>query len=222
MDAYQCQRRCSQAPGPPGTVGPSARLCSGCHWNTELSCHRRCGRGPSRADWQLLPSCSSLMQGPHRVAPEWTHTHTHISIHNALWWLLPFIRKKEAVTTPPPPVGVSQCCFCTIKFRWKPLTADRFKYPSPYQKRRRRLHSSASSWCSRYTQKPFLSATRRQTNIHHNGVEVPCYKASRCVLRMLHFIYYVMSLIRVNVTSSWRWPTCMQSSKRVISLFWNK
>lgn len=155
VDAYQCQRQCSQAPGPPGTAGPSARLCSGYHWNTELSFHRRCGRGLSRAGWQPLPSCLSLMQGPHRVAPEWTHTHTHISIHHALWWLLHFIRKKEAVTTPP--VGVSQWCFCTIKFRWKPLIAERFEYPSPNQKRIQRLHSSASSWCSRWTRKPFLS-----------------------------------------------------------------
>lgn len=56
-DTHQCQPRCSLEAAPAGTVALSARLCSGCHWNMERSCHRHCAHGPSPVDWQPPPSC---------------------------------------------------------------------------------------------------------------------------------------------------------------------
>lgn len=127
-DAHRYRRQCSQVPCPARTVGPSARLCSGCHWNMEQSCHRRCGRGLSRADWQPLPSYLSLMQGPYRAAPARTHTFPRWrSKDKAIKWLLHFIREKEAVTTPwwEDYRGSS----AQIEFSRKPSTPDRFNYP---------------------------------------------------------------------------------------------
>lgn len=144
-------------------------------------------------------------------------THTHISIHNALWWLLHFIRKKEAVMTPP--AGVSQWCFWANKFRWKPLTAE--IQISISQPKKEAVPSLFSIKLMQQINTKTLFISNKKTNKQHPSQrsEFSCYKASSC---SLHFIYYVMSLIRVKVTSSWRWHTCMQSSTRVISLFWNR
>lgn len=130
MDAHRYQRQCSQVPCPAGTVGPSARLCNGCHWNMEQSCHRRCGRGLSRADWQPLLSYLSLMQGPYRAAPARKHS---VPRWRSNLMFAPFHYEKRS--NDDPLMGGSQGCFFANWIQQEALNSRQIQLSRPPEKR---------------------------------------------------------------------------------------